>query len=173
MPFFYSTPYPIWGEHQIQSMCVCVCLSVFPVIPARCKWTNQAQTWLRDDTHISILQKFIMIAFIIKRKRETMSKNRFVVNGGNLCVLLREAIGTSWTTLSGDLVDIEFWMYLKQFCMLRNSMIDLWWNFRFSDVDLYENYSLSSLKWYQNHLSQMLIILFKWAFKDHPNRFII
>ena len=26
--FFYSTLYPIWGEYQIQYVCVSVCLSV-------------------------------------------------------------------------------------------------------------------------------------------------
>ena len=39
MMYVYSTLYFIWGEYQIQSVgvcvCVTVCVSVFPVIPVR------------------------------------------------------------------------------------------------------------------------------------------
>ena len=34
-PLFYSTLFAIWGEYQIQSVCLSICLSVFPAIPVR------------------------------------------------------------------------------------------------------------------------------------------
>ena len=50
-----------------------------------------------------------------------MSKNRLIVKGNNLCVLLREVIGSSLTALSGNL--FFFFNFQQQYGVFFNAFL--------------------------------------------------
>ena len=108
------------------SVYLCVCLSVFPLTPVR--WyisVVSGSIKLKfggkvENTHISILGKFIMLAFII------MSKNRHIVKGNNST---KELIGSSYTALCINHLVVDKNMHNRSAQTLSAyTLLNLWLN---------------------------------------------